>query len=117
MPLSSARTSGGFLYLELDPHAGVAEHVDQGVEAELVNLAAQQIVEPRLPDAERTRGRALGHLALAVDVLDPHHQLSAQLQVLSLGFGEPDIEEHIAAAARDLQLFGQRCFLSFIIAR
>jgi len=30
----------------------VAEHVDQGVQAEFVDLAAQQIVEARLIDSE-----------------------------------------------------------------
>ena len=100
----------GFSHLQLDAHAGVAEHVDERIQAEIADLAAHEVVQPRLGDAELLRGLALRHAAHGS--ANTRHQLRAQHQVVRLVGWESHIEEHVSATAGDLQFAAHRRFLS-----
>jgi hypothetical protein len=51
-PASVVMPSSGLLDGQLDPHPSLAEHVHQRVQTELADLPLQQVVKPRLRDAE-----------------------------------------------------------------
>ena len=59
------------------------EHVHQRVEAELADLAADEVIQPRLGHAELLRGFALSRPT--DDIANSRHQLRAKQQVFRLG--------------------------------
>src|SRR6266702_6066289 len=95
------------LDFHFDAHAGVPEHVDERVEAEVADLAAHDIIQPRLRHAELLCSFALSRPA--GDIANARHQLRAQLQVFRFVRGEPDVEEYVATAAGSFQFLSHRC--------
>src|SRR6266581_9417421 len=102
--------SGSSLHFHFDAHARAPEHVDERVEAEVADLAAHDIIQPRLRHTELLCSFALSRPA--GDIANARHQLRAQLQVFRFVRREPNVEEYVAAAAGSFQFLSHRCRLS-----
>jgi hypothetical protein len=81
-------------------HAGAVEHFDQDVHAELPDLPANQIADPRLADAEELGGTRLGELSLLDDRREANYQLRSEQQLRGLFRREAKIGEHVAVGRR-----------------
>lgn len=71
------------------------EHIDQRVDAEQVDLAAYQIADARLRDAEQRGGRSLREPLRFEHFANLDHESGPKLQVLRLLPVKPEISEHI----------------------
>src|SRR5512135_311687 len=105
------------LHDDANVEPGAAGDVDERVEAEKADLSLQERVESRLRNPERPRRLSLRHAAAAEDLVDPHHQLGAQLQAFGLRFAKTEVTEHVSTASNALQLLAHRSARSRINAR
>jgi hypothetical protein len=80
---------------KLNAHSCAREHIDERVEAEQVDLAANEIANPRLGNSKEVCRRTLGQFARPDKARDFHHQLRAKPQALSFFRSEANISEHI----------------------
>src|SRR5260370_15657676 len=80
---------------KLNAHSSGREHGDQRVDTEQIDLAANEIANPRLGNSKELCRRTLGQFARPDKTRDFHHQLSATPQALSLLRSEANIPEHI----------------------
>jgi hypothetical protein len=112
---SRARGLGGFPYDQSDVQPGTGRDVHERVQAEKTNAALQQSVQARLRQPEGLGGLRLRHAAGPVEILDAHHQLRAQPEVLGFRLAESQIQKDVAAALGHFQLAHQP-LLSFMSA-
>ena len=78
-----------------------SEHVDQGIGAEQVDVAAKEVAYAGLRDAEN--GRSLFERPTVERLLHANHQIRTNQKVLGFLSREPQIAEDIAARRSDLQ--------------
>lgn len=110
----AAGASGDFeaparlLHEQSDPPAQAGQHVDQGIGAEQVNPAAEQIADPRLGDAQDLGRLCLSQAAGPDDLLDMKHQGGADAEVLGPLRGEAQVPENVPCRGRDLHFHGLR---------
>ena len=97
--------SGGFLHSKLNAHAGVGCHVDECIKAEQFDFVFQKKVEPGLCYTEHARGFLLCKPALVHELLDAHHHVGAQQQVVRLVGREADVLKYIPGAFLNLHSF------------
>ena len=58
---------------DLNSKTSVAQHGDQGIDAEPIDLAPNEIADPRLRDAEQARGLGLREPATLNHLAEPNH--------------------------------------------
>ena len=85
-----------------DAGAGMAEHLDQAVDAEAVDLSAHEITDSRLRHTEELGSRHLGQVLSVNQLRQLDHQVSPDLEVLRLLLAEPEIPEHVSCGASSL---------------
>src|SRR5258706_7980364 len=90
----------------------MAQHVNERIQAEFVDLASEYIVEPRLRYVEQSGRLTLGHPSR--NVPNPRHQLGAKQQIVRLFRAEPQIRKDISAAASSFELGAHRLPFSWI---
>lgn len=104
LSLSIFRRSGGnpplccFLDLDFHRHARSPKYVHQCVETKEPDLSLEQRIEPRLSKPQELCGFRLRHAASPVEILDAHHEVCAQPEILSLVLAKTDIDEYVSAA-------------------
>jgi hypothetical protein len=80
---------------KLNAHSASGQHVDKRVDAEQVDLAANEIANSRLGNSKEVRSRTLRQFARSDKTPDFHHQLRAKPQALSLLRSEANVSEDI----------------------
>ena len=75
---------------------GSCQELHQCVDAESIDLAANQVADTRLMDVQQLCGVALSQSRIVNEFLELPHQLSAQLEVLGLSCVKPEVLEHIS---------------------
>jgi hypothetical protein len=95
---------------KLYAHSCSRQHVHQRVDAEEVDLATNEVADPRLRHAKEARRRTLSKFARLDEAPNFHHQLRAKPQALSFFRSEAKVSEHIPG--RLLNLHRHVCFLS-----
>lgn len=65
--------------------SGAAGDVDELIQAEKTDPALEKRIEARLGKTERLGRLRLRHVALRLALLDAHHELCAQLEVMRRG--------------------------------
>jgi len=96
----SARCLGN----ELDVSAEAGQHINQRVRAEQVDTASQQVAHTGLGYPQHLGRLRLAQAAATHDFLHMEHQDSADLEVLGLLPGEPEVAEDVAAGGSGLHL-------------
>ena len=66
---------------DLNTNTGVAQHGDQGIDTESINLAPDQIADSRLRDAEQGCRLRLCEPPTLDQLAEPNHQLGSDLEV------------------------------------
>jgi hypothetical protein len=87
---------------KLDTHSRAREHVDQRVDAEKVDLAANKIADPWLSDSKEGCCRTLREFACLNQRPCFHHQLGAKPQALGLPGSEAKVTEDVPAGLLNL---------------
>src|SRR5262249_51268835 len=75
--------------------AGMAEHLDESVDAEEMDLPAHQVADPRLADSEEPGGLCLGESARLDELREADHQLRSHPQVISTLRRVPKVTKYI----------------------
>ena len=87
---------------DLYSDTGVAKHGDQRINAKSVDLSSDQVADSRLGDAKQASGLSLGKPPSLNQLAEPDHQIGPDLEVLSLFLREPQVSEHVAGGASNL---------------
>lgn len=99
-----AATTAGASNSKLNAHSRSCEHIDERIDAEQVDLAANKIAYPWLGDSEKIRCRALRQFACLDETPDFHHQLRAKPQALSFFRSETQVSEHVPGRPLNLHV-------------
>jgi hypothetical protein len=93
--------------------------IHERVEAELIDLALQERVEPRLSQTEAHGNAGLGQSTLLNKFFDTDHDLRTQSEIARLIFRESKVPKHVIASSDHLDSLCHRfCLLrSSITAR
>jgi hypothetical protein len=75
----------------------VAEHLDQRIDAEAVDLAAGEVADPRLRYTEEIRGCGLGEPSLLQKSGQLNHEIGANPKILGLFALEAEVLKHVSA--------------------
>ena|SRR5947209_19936318 len=89
---------GGLFDVHVDAETGGGEEVDETVDGEEGNLAADEVGDARLRDAEQLRGFRLRELASANETDEPAHHGGANAEVFGFGGREAEIGEYVDAS-------------------
>src|SRR2546428_8225905 len=84
-----------------DPGAGTAQHLNEAVHAEAIDLAADEVTDPRLSDPEQARGLRLGEPPGLDEPGQPDHEVGADLQMLRLLARESQVAKDVAGRPSD----------------
>src|SRR5882724_5775204 len=76
-------------------YARTRQHVDEGVDAEQLDLAAHEVANPRLRHAEQLCCRGLRELPSLDQPLDLDHQVRPDLEARSLLRPKAEVAEHV----------------------
>ena len=96
-------------------YANTSEHVDEGVDAEEVDLSFVEIADAGLSDAEELGGFRLFQTLRFNGLAEVDHQVRADLQVFGFFRGETQILENVSARARDFFFHGAPSFTSLFV--
>jgi hypothetical protein len=91
-----ARRAARWSEPKLDADAGAGQHVDEGLDAEQLDLSADKVADAGLGYSEELRGGVLRQLACLDQALQFRHQLSAQPKAFGLLRSEPKVFEHVS---------------------
>lgn len=111
-PNKKSGRSGRFGEFEFDAVAETGRDVDQCIQCELVGAAFDQIVHARLGDAGALGGLGPGNIGFVDDLADVYDQVSAQQQILRLGFREAQVAEDVVTAGENLKWCRHAAFLN-----
>ncbi len=73
-----------------------AEHADQDINAEEVNLAPDEVADARLRHAEQFGRPGLGKTLVLDQLASGDHEFRPKPEILGLRFRKPEIPKHIA---------------------
>ena len=96
-PSGNLDAATGWLEDEPHPDAKAGEHIDQGVGAEQVDAAAQEMAHPRLGYPENRGRLGLLQMSRGDDPLELDHEVGTDQQMLGFLRREAEIAEDIAA--------------------
>ena len=93
------------------PGARAAKHLDEGVHAEAINPAADEVTDPRLSDSKETRGLRLGEPPGLDEPGESDHEVGADLEMFRLLAGESQVAKDVAGrpSGSDSNRFLLRC--------
>jgi hypothetical protein len=81
----------------LNAKTGVAQHGDQRIDTEAINLASNEVADSRLGDAEQARGLCLREAAILNHLANPNHEIRPDLEILSFLLREPEVAKDVSA--------------------